>query len=213
MDDPIQKLLNTINHKRVVAKQAENARVEGRLAFSNDKSLSANPYRDINRFLEAKWIEGWSSAKDARETKVSSDRMGNGILILALCSVLLIPAIFSDSQNRNRQVKFSWRSAVVPEKYGYLAGLFNFDTLEIAEKTISIKKHSLLGDNNITLPIRQIRKVVFGTFIGQRYIKLNYSDDWFGGSYKIYINPEETNAAIISLFNDSQLIIENQWYQ
>ncbi|MCX6138276.1 MAG: hypothetical protein NTV54_12350 [Ignavibacteriales bacterium] len=134
------------------------------------------------------------------------------IVVSALfVAALMIPIELSDSHNRDRQTTFALGVAIVPEKFGYFGGLVHFDTLEIRPQGVLIQKHGLFRNKAWRLPYRQISKIVFGVFLGQRYIKLDFYEGWIRSSFRIYINRRDANNSLTSLFDGTGVETDNRW--
>lgn len=133
------------------------------------------------------------------------------ICILYLVGIILDPLVDSSKKNNNKNINFEWQGIVIPERYGYLGGLLRFDTLEIHEKYFLINKHEVLSNETITIPLIKAKRVIFGTFLGQKYIKIEYEGGFFGDSYKIYTNSNASSEYIRPFFNNNRIIIEDNW--
>jgi hypothetical protein len=136
-----------------------------------------------------------------------------GILFIGgvFISIILAPINDSSNKNSNININYGWQNISIPERYGYLGGIFQFDTLEIYEKFFLIKKHGALSNETITLPFNKVQKIVLGNFLGQKYIKIEYEGGFFGDSYKLYTNTKASSEYFKSYFANNRIIIEDNW--
>jgi len=132
-------------------------------------------------------------------------------VLASLFSYALDPVF--DTNNKNKKIKsdFWGDFMIIPEMYGYLGGVFNYDTLEFHSKNIVIHKHSFLNNEMASIPSHQVKKIIFGTFLSLKYIKVEYDDGIFGGSYRIFINSDPYLEIARSYWDPSKTMIEYNW--
>ncbi len=130
------------------------------------------------------------------------------ILIFVLLCVLATPFDNSKVKNKDIRITLDYDSIIIPEKYGYLGGLFNYDTLEVYKNYFLIRKHSLFSDGEISIPTAKIKKVVIGTTLGQKYVEMDYEGGIFGSSYTIYVNEDPMIDYLVEFLGENRIIIE-----
>jgi hypothetical protein len=152
---------------------------------------------------------GWIDTRFA--SFIGTVRPWRIVVPVLVFAALMIPVELSDSRNRDRQTLVTLGTVIVPEKFGYFGGLIHFDTLEIMPQGVRIHRHSLFRDKILPLTYRQINTIVFGIFLGQRYIKLDFYEGWIKSSFRIYINTHDANDSLTTLFDGTGVKTDNRW--
>jgi hypothetical protein len=190
---------------------------EGRLAYSNTLK-GDNPYTGINKTKECNWSAGWDKARAERETyeavkqrsQQSVSERGLGCLpsLIFLGALIGIPLVCSEENNKELKTDYRWDSVSFPEQSGLLGGWVGRDTLELNGPTVVMKKHGLFGSKTVTVPASRIKKLIIGSFLGQKYVQVEYEEGILGSSYRIYTIDNSNVETIRQYFENKTAIIE-----
>lgn len=156
------------------------------------------------------------SLLDRLETKLNELRgaiVGYSMFlgILFLFGLVCLPFMKAKEKNDKRNISLAWEGVIIPERYGYFGGIFNFDTLEVYRKQFVIRKHGILGGEIVNLPMSQVKKVILGSRLGLKYITIAYEGLIFGDSYQIYTVDGARSDFLIPFLESNGIIIDDNW--